>query len=95
MATLAVVLGALTGPLPATSQPARPVSRIGIVLGPPTPLVVPWWDAFFQELRALGWTEGQNLVVERMETDASGRLRPDFEAELTRLKPFSVAQTMA
>jgi putative ABC transport system substrate-binding protein len=92
-ARLALVTGVaslcaiLAGPLPSSGQPARTVPRIVIVAGPPTPLVVPWWDAFFQELRALGWTEGQTLAVERIEVDASGRLRPDFEAELARLKP--------
>jgi putative tryptophan/tyrosine transport system substrate-binding protein len=82
---LAVALGG-AAPLPIEGQPARTVYRIGVVQGPPNPLVARWWEAFFQELRALGWVEGQNIAVERLEADANGRLRPDFEAELTRLK---------
>ena len=41
---------------------------------------------FLQELRTLGWVEGQNLVIERRYAAFSGEKLPDLMAELLRLK---------
>jgi putative ABC transport system substrate-binding protein len=41
---------------------------------------------FLQELRTLGWVEGQNLVIERRSAAFSGEKLPDLVAELLRLK---------
>jgi len=41
---------------------------------------------FLQELRTLGWVEGQNLVIERRYAAFSGEKLPDLMAELLQLK---------
>ena len=43
-------------------------------------------EAFRQGLRALGWVEGQNLVIECRSTQGTGRPLPDLAAELVRLE---------
>ena len=40
---------------------------------------------FFQQLRELGWVEGQNLVVEHRHADGRSEPLPSLAAELTRL----------
>jgi putative ABC transport system substrate-binding protein len=68
-------------------QPAKKVPIIGVLsLGSPPSL--PDWkqrSVFLQELRTLGWMEGQNLTVEyRWASGRSYRL-PDLAAELVHL----------
>jgi len=54
----------LAAPLAAEAQEARKVYRVGFLWETPTifPGAV---EAFHRGLRDLGWTEGQNLDVER------------------------------
>jgi ABC-type uncharacterized transport system substrate-binding protein len=70
----------------AQAQQTGKVYRIAIV-SPATPVAeltetggLPFWRAFFEELRRLGYVEGQNLVVERH----SGEGRTEHYAELVR-----------
>jgi putative ABC transport system substrate-binding protein len=59
--------GCAAWPLAARAQPARRVYRIGLLGGyPPTAheASARLWAAFFQELRGLGYIEGQTIVVE-------------------------------
>ena len=80
---LALVL--LTAPLAANAQPSTKVYRIGYVTSGPV-----GWDAqgeaFKQRLRELGYTEGQNLIIEAR--FAHGKVEPlaEFAAELVQLK---------
>jgi hypothetical protein len=62
--------GAATWPLAARAQQAGRIARVG-VLGPDLNNSVsgPGYQVFFSELRKLGFTEGQNLVVEYRRTD--------------------------
>src|SRR6266446_2763196 len=57
-----LVLGWLVAPLVAHAQPAGKVWRIGY-LGGGAPATTPS-EPFVQELRRLGWNEGQNLKIE-------------------------------
>jgi len=68
------------------AQPPTHVHRIGVLLGT-TPGQDPFGEAFLEELRALGYVEGQNLVLEYR--GAEGRLErlPNLAAELVQLKP--------
>jgi putative ABC transport system substrate-binding protein len=80
-----LTLGTLALPLAAEAQQAGKVPRIGFLFfgspGPSREL-----DAFRQGLRELGYTEGQNIVIEVR--FASGRVErlPELAAELVRLK---------
>ena len=81
----AVAAGMIAAPLAASAQTATTVRRIG-VLAPdarPTP------TELLQEyapLRALGWVEGQNLLVERRYANGRAELLRPFAEELVRLK---------
>jgi putative tryptophan/tyrosine transport system substrate-binding protein len=83
---LVLVLSLLAGPPAVEAQQAGKVSRIGFLFfgspGPSREL-----DAFRQGLRELGYTEGQNIVIEYR--FASGRVErlPELATELARLNP--------
>ena len=98
-------LGMLTGallsaPLAAEAQQAGKVYRVGLIfttvpvseMAGPEP-VHPLTRAFVQGLRALGYVEGQNLILERR--SAEGRLERsgDIVAELVRLKADVIVTT--
>jgi len=76
----------LAAPFAAEAQQAGTVRRIGS-LGTgslPTPAELAQ-NSFNQELRKLGWIEGQNLVIERRRANSASELET-FAAELVRLK---------
>jgi putative tryptophan/tyrosine transport system substrate-binding protein len=62
--------GAAAWPLVARAQEAGRFARVG-VLGPglDNPVTGPGYQAFLSELRKLGFTEGQNVIVEYRRTD--------------------------
>ena len=84
-------LGTLTGsllaaPLAADAKQAGKVPRIGY-LGLTSPSDrPPLLDAFRQELRELGWVEGQNIVIDYRYAEGRVDRLPDLAAELVRLK---------
>ena len=77
-------------PLAARAQQATKMPRIGILspgrseLHDPTNNMV---NALLQGLHELGYTEGQNLAVERLYADWSLDRLPELAAELVRRKP--------
>jgi putative ABC transport system substrate-binding protein len=77
---LTLVAGALAAPLVGRAQQTRRVPRIAVI-GPlsPPPAPSPDVEALRQGLRALGYVEGENLIIEYRW--AAGRL--DRMAELT------------
>jgi putative ABC transport system substrate-binding protein len=87
--TLPVVLAiaVLGAPLAATAQPAGKISRVGFVsVQPASTAGESRFQAFGQELRALGWVEGQNVALEyRWGEGREGRL-PALAAELVGLQ---------
>ena len=83
----AVSLLAAAAPPPAAAQPPGRLVRIGhLALTSPTPQTAPIWDGFVQQLRAVGWVEGRNLVFERRHAGGRSERLADLAAELVRLK---------
>lgn len=81
-----LTLSILLAPLAAEAQQPAKVGRIGILNPGPLAPRLPAWEAFRQGLRALGYVEGQNIVLEfRSVESESGRL-DDHAADLARLK---------
>jgi putative tryptophan/tyrosine transport system substrate-binding protein len=82
-----LVLISLVGPLAVKAQPATKVPRIGVLWAGSPPSAPDWkqHSTLLQELRHLGWREGENLSVEFRW--AAGRYRhgADLAAELVRL----------
>ncbi len=62
----------LDWPLGASAQQTGRIARVG-VLGPDlsNPVTGPGYQVFLSELRKLGFTEGQNLVMEYRRTEAA------------------------
>jgi putative ABC transport system substrate-binding protein len=81
-------LALLAGPAIARAQAPARAHRIGFLGGssPDSPEARHVWAAFLQELRELGYAEGQNLVIEgRYYGDRLERVQP-FADELVRLR---------
>ncbi len=88
-----VATGLLTAPAAAQAQQAGKVYRVGLISSA-TPLsesagpepANPAARAFLQGLRALGYVEGQNLILERRSAEGRPERFGDLVAELVRLK---------
>jgi putative ABC transport system substrate-binding protein len=72
--------------LPAWAQPSAKVARIGYLSAPSRASVSAALDAFLAAMRALGWVEGRNLVIEYRWAEGQVARLPELAAELVRLK---------
>ncbi len=86
LAVAALALSLLMAPLAVEAQPAGRVYRIGILLPGPLAPRMHQWDAFRQTLRELGYTEGQNIILEFRPPAQEGDPLEDLAADLVRLK---------
>jgi putative ABC transport system substrate-binding protein len=84
-AFLAGSLGLLAAPLAAAAQQPGKVYRIGMLLHTDDQ-TDPARIAFREGLRALGWVEGQNYVLELRFAEGQADRFPAFAAELVQLK---------
>jgi putative tryptophan/tyrosine transport system substrate-binding protein len=69
------------------AQPSARTPRIGLLSGgtdPSSPLA-PQWLAFFDAMRALGWVDGQNILVERRFAAGKSQRVSSFATELAQL----------
>src|SRR5712691_7496139 len=83
---LALVI--LTAPLIAEAQQPKHVHRIGALSGLGTTAGRgPFVEAFLEGMRALGYVEGQNLVLEYRAAAGHYERFPALAAELVQLKP--------
>ena len=93
LSAFAFALVLLAAPFVAEAQQARKVHRVGLIfttspvseMTGPEP-VHPAARAFVQGLRALGYVEGQNLILERRSAEGRFERLGDIVAELVRLK---------
>src|SRR2546430_11434383 len=81
-------LGCLfVAPLAPEAQPPTHVHRIGVLSGRgTTPGRNSFVEAFLEGMRALGYVEGQNLVLEYRSAEGQYEQFSDLAAELVRLK---------
>jgi putative ABC transport system substrate-binding protein len=80
-----LTLAILVAPLAAVAQPSTHVHRIGMLVGP-APGGDPYVGAFLEGMRALGYVEGQNLVLEYRGAEGQFERFPALAAELVRLQ---------
>jgi putative tryptophan/tyrosine transport system substrate-binding protein len=94
-AVTAVVLVLLTVPLAAGAPPAGKVWRIGVLGGRQAVASAesPGGASFRQGLRALGYVEGQNIVIEWRSSGGQVERLPDLATELVRLKVDVIVAT--
>jgi putative ABC transport system substrate-binding protein len=79
-----LTLGLLVAPLISEAQPPTPVHRIGYLLGA-TRAQEPFLEDFLEAMRARGYVEGQNLVMEYRAAEEHYERLPALAAELVRL----------
>jgi putative tryptophan/tyrosine transport system substrate-binding protein len=77
-----LTLGTLAAPLADEAQQVRAV-RVGWLLPDPKPFAL---DPFRQALKELGWSEGDNLIIEERYSQSSADRYLQLAAELVRLK---------
>lgn len=78
-----------------SAQPSERTPRIGLLSAgtdPPSPLA-PQWLAFFDAMRALGWVDGQNLLVERRFAGGKSERVAGFATELVQLSVDVIVAT--
>jgi putative tryptophan/tyrosine transport system substrate-binding protein len=78
-----VTLGVCLAALPVLAQPAARVARIGVLGNSDERRSSP--EQLVEGLRALGWIEGQNLVIERRYLEGDIERAPRLAAELVGL----------
>ena len=78
------ILFALCSPTQA-QQPAR-IHRIGILIPASASFLSARVEALRQGLRALGFVEGKNILIEYRYAEGKGERLPDLAAELVQLK---------
>jgi putative ABC transport system substrate-binding protein len=83
-AFIAATAAAAAWPLVARTQPVAKVARIGVLN--PGGVDTPTTGAFYEGLKALGYVEGQNIVIERRYADWNPDRYLQFAAELAQLK---------
>jgi putative ABC transport system substrate-binding protein len=76
---------AIVAPLAAEAQPPGKIYRIGVLETRSPGLNAANLDAFRQGLRALGYAEGQNLVIEYRSSDGRDERFQGLASELVRL----------
>jgi putative ABC transport system substrate-binding protein len=84
-AFLAIAGGLLAAPLAAETQQAGKVPKIGIIY-PGAPVLPSATNPFWTRLTELGWSEGQNLTVQRRAAAEDSDRISDLAAELVKLK---------
>src|SRR4029450_13138687 len=85
-----LTLSLLAEPLTVTAQPRSTVPRIGILApggvgSPAWNRTDPWWEAFQQGLRDLGYVEGQNIRIEYRSGEIQDERLLALATELVRL----------
>ena len=78
---ITLTLALLVAPLAAEARRPTHVPRIGVLLGT-TPGQAPFLGAFLEGMRALGYVEGQNLVMEYRGAAGQYERLPALAAEL-------------
>jgi putative tryptophan/tyrosine transport system substrate-binding protein len=83
---LTVLAGTAAWPLVARGQQSGKIWRIGFIAH----RYEKFYDPLFQGLRELGYTEGQNLMIERRYAEGHAERFQDFAAEMVLLKVDAV-----
>ena len=89
--TLCAMLFALCGSV--NAQQTGKMFRIGFLDASNASGSAVLVDAFRQEMRKLGWTEGKNITIEYRFAEGKSERRPELAADLVRLKVDLIVAT--
>ena len=94
---LVVVLAVslVLAPLAGEAEPADKVARLGFLSGSTPSTARGFVEAFRNQLRELGYVEGQNVIIEYRWAEGRFDRFPDLAAELIRLKVDIILATTA
>jgi putative tryptophan/tyrosine transport system substrate-binding protein len=81
--------GAATSPLTARAQHAGKVWRLAFITHVPQII----YESLFEDLRELGYVEGQNIIIERRYAEGRAERFQEFAAEMVRLKADLIITT--
>src|SRR5438874_1639260 len=84
LALITLALSMLVAPLLAVAQPVGKVFRIGLLSGFSRAWMASNHEAFQQGLRALGYVEGKNVILEYRYAEGNVALFPALAADLVR-----------
>src|SRR5215831_15050944 len=84
----------LAAPFAAGAQSTSGIARIGYLAVDPSPRQ-PEREAFLQGLRALGYVDGRNVVIEFRWAEGKPERLPALAAELTALKVDGIVESLA
>jgi len=90
---LTLALGMLVAPLAAHAQQPKNVPRIGLLITTSRAAESTNIEAFHRGLQALGYVEGQNIIMEYRYADGKLDQLPQFAAELVRLNVAVIVTT--
>jgi putative ABC transport system substrate-binding protein len=82
---ITLALGFVVAPLAAEAQPPKNVPRIGLLITNSRAAESTNLEAFHRGLQALGYVEGQNIMLEYRYADGNLEQLPPFAAELVQL----------
>src|SRR5438128_7823960 len=84
---LAVILGVgfVLAPVAVNAQPPDRLYRIGMLERTPPPINAANLEAFRQGLRALGYIEGKNFVIEYRSADSRADRSPEPAADMDEI----------
>jgi len=84
---IALGAGALMGPFASKAQRAARIYRVGHLSGSGAVPSKPFLDAFREGMRALGYVEAKNFVLEERYAEGKGERLPTLAAELIQTNP--------
>jgi ABC-type uncharacterized transport system substrate-binding protein len=90
---MSLVLSLLVASLTAEAQPPKTVPRIGLLITNSRAAESTNIEAFRRGLQALGYVEGQNIMLEYRYADGNLEQLPPFAAELVRLNVAVIVTT--
>jgi putative tryptophan/tyrosine transport system substrate-binding protein len=85
--TAAFLFGLFPWPPSADAQQAVKIPLVGILSDESPSLEAKTFEPFAQGLRDLGWTDGQNVTIERRYATGNNAALSSLAAELVRLQP--------
>ena len=84
--SIVVAVALLAAAVIAEAQQTGKVPRIGFLVPSTASSIAGLLEAFWQEMRKLGWIEGKNITIEYRFAEQKYERLPELAAELVRLK---------
>jgi putative tryptophan/tyrosine transport system substrate-binding protein len=88
---LGLTSGAVIWPLAARAQQSKKIPRLCFITFDPGSLQSTRWNAFFDELRGLGYVNGETIIIDYLSAENRAERYPTLAAECLRLSADVIA----